>query len=228
MGIVAWAVRQHSGWASGLQPTERNVRLNHDVSRDEPGCSFQGMEEWMRRLLVLVVLALALVTCGRQSAQDQATSAEPPATVASSATSIEPADGLTGIGATNSVWNANHQADDRFAPGTVYDNGRYYAVIHNGRITSYSMHLPDGTSQANARAIAISELPADARYVWRANLDTCVEEVFRSKSLKEALGMSDVLIGFLTDGNESYDPSNVNDLYLAAGDYPTPSDAPGC
>jgi len=190
----------------------------------------------MRRLLVLVVLTVALATCDRQSAQDQATSVEPPATVAtsaeppatatSSATSIEPTDGLTGIGATNSVWNATHQADDRFILGTVY--GRYYAVIHNGRITSYSMHLPDGTSQAKARAIAISELPADARSVWRANLDACVEEAFSSKSLKEALGMSDVLIGFLTDGSESYDPSNVNDLYLEAGAYPTPSDAPGC
>jgi hypothetical protein len=182
----------------------------------------------MRRLLALTVLAVALAACDSQSSQEQATSAESPATVASSATPIEPADGLTGIGATNSAWNANHQADDRFIPGTVYDNGRNYAVIHNGRITSYSMHLPDGTSHAKARAIAISELPADARSVWRADLGACVEEAFRSETLKEALGMSDVLIGFLTDGSESYDPSNVNDLYLEAGDYPTASDAPGC
>jgi hypothetical protein len=110
----------------------------------------------------------------------------------------------------------------------VYDNGRYYAVIDDGRITSYSMHLPDGTSQANARAIALSELPDDARSIWKADLGACVIEAFRSKKLKDALGMSEVLVGFLTEGSESYDASNANDLYLAAGDYPTPSDAPGC
>ncbi len=182
----------------------------------------------MRRLFALAALAVALSSCDGQPAQDQETPPEPPDTVASSAPSIEPADGLIGIGATDPVWNSNHRADDRFTPGAVYDNGRYYAVIHNDRIMSYSMHLPDGTSQAEARAIVLSELPSDAQSIWTARLDACIEEAFRSETLKEALGLSDVLVAFLTDEGESYDPSNANDLYLAAGDWPTPSDAPGC
>lgn len=162
---------------------------------------------------------------------------------------------ITGYGATQSDWNANHQVDNRYDSGSVYDatpglgldtqhDDKYYAVLtQSGRILTYEMRLPNGSSLAAARAEIMQEFPEDAAVVWQQNKDQCSQMEISSATLGNAsvLGSSDigdpqgqVFVEFQTDSTSSenlnsyYDPSNVNLATLNLGSYNTANDAPGC
>lgn len=162
---------------------------------------------------------------------------------------------ITGYGATQSDWNANHQVDNRYDSGSVYDatpglgldtqhDDKYYAVLtQNGRILTYEMRLPNGSSLAAAKAEIMQEFPVDAKVVWQQTQDQCSQMEISSATLGSAsvLGSSgignpqgQVFIEFQTDSNSTenlnsyYDASNVNIATLNLGSYNTAADAPGC
>jgi hypothetical protein len=153
---------------------------------------------------------------------------------------------ITGYGATREQWDANHQADDRFAPGSVYDpdpsinpgdqlhNARYYTVNSTaGRILDYSMRFPPHTSITAARGQAMDELPPDAHVRWYDVKDTCSQMVVESRTLGRVLGghigdpSGAVLVEFTT--GEGYEPSNVTEaIFGLGGSYGTAQSSPGC
>ncbi len=107
---------------------------------------------------------------------------------------------LTGLGATQQVWDSHHQADpahpnnfDPMPEGTypgALDNDQFYYVVFDelGRISAVSEKLTPGTTQAAANAtIAASLLPPDAKKiagpVQPAGGAPCVAEEFESRTL---------------------------------------------
>ena len=172
------------------------------------------------------------------SAAAAAHSTPPPPVAAASA--------VTGFGATDTNWNSAHTEDTEFAPGAVYDtdpslpeiNGhtgaKYTAVLHTaGHVISYTLNLPTGTDLTEAMARTESDLPSDATAVWEAAKDTCSQMEFRSSTLGTALGdpsigdeAGDVFVEFTT--GDGYDPSDVTNVLVGLGDYPTAQDAPAC
>lgn len=162
---------------------------------------------------------------------------------------------ITGYGATQSDWNANHQVDNRYDSGSVYNatpglgldtqhDDKYYAVLtQSGRILTYEMRLPNGSSLAAARAEIMQEFPSDATVVWQQTKDQCSQMEISSATLgnSSVLGSSDignpqgqVFVEFQTDStstenlNSYYDPSNVNLATVNLGSYNTATYAPGC
>lgn len=158
----------------------------------------------MRMTLALTFVALA--GCG---------GSEP------SATTQTPQDRITGFGATSAVWNETHEEDSRFAPGYVYDrdpalgrgNGRYdsryYGVARDkGRVISYNIRFPPGTSIARARRLVRAEFPADATVKF-AKRKRCSLMWVSSKTLKR-YKLGTATVGFSSgEAGDSYDPSDV-------------------
>ena len=105
----------------------------------------------------------------------------------------------TGFGATVKAWEATHIADHRgnLAPGCCFDpmpvpgllyGDRYYAVQPmDGLVISYEMHLKP-TTVSRARAMAMHELPPDARVKsFTAHGNSCAILIASSASLGAAL-----------------------------------------
>jgi hypothetical protein len=157
---------------------------------------------------------------------------------------------LAGFGAPDSIWEARHTADTRFAPGSAYDpspdhadpsdpsrNDRYYTVGHtDGRVTMYSMRNPPGTSIAAAQADALAEFPADATTLWFSQKDVCAATATQSPMIGAALGdpknrEGRVLVAFYTleaGGESAYRPENVNEMVFLPIHVANPDEAPSC
>jgi hypothetical protein len=171
-----------------------------------------------------------------------------PSTTANTAPTVT----LTGYGALQSDWDAHHTRDSRF-DGMVYNptantgtddqhNDKYYMVsTSDNRITSYTMRLPNQSTQAAAQAEAMKEFPSDVSVQWQAKKDVCYQVGIKSSLLATQLGAKpigdtngQVLIEFQTDSaassslNSAYDATNVNLAILTLGSYNTANDAPGC
>jgi hypothetical protein len=163
--------------------------------------------------------------------------------VATDASASAPAK-LPGIGATQTVWDATHVADDRFARGAAYDpdpklgdgdrfDDRYYTVEWTaGRVTSYSMRLVHGTGIKLARTLLMREFPSDAKVDWFVTKATCAQMEVRSATLGRALRnrkigdpSGTVLVEFLT--GETYSQHNVTDALLVLSPPSSPHDV-GC
>jgi hypothetical protein len=146
---------------------------------------------------------------------------------------------LAGFGATDEAWNAAHTPDSRFAPGSVYDNGRYYSVIHDGgRVLEYSMRFSPGIPISTARSVVMHEFPADATTLWFAVKDTCAQLEVKSRTLGRPLATpaigapnGEVIIEFDTvqpSGEAVYNSHAITEAILMLGPYANPDDAPGC
>jgi hypothetical protein len=107
---------------------------------------------------------------------------------------------ITGYGATIAAWNAHHTADHDFAAGTVYDpdpslpevnghTGAVYVLVapQGGLVLSYAMNLAAGTTLHAAVTTAQAEFPRDARLLWIARKNTCVQVQFASAILGHVL-----------------------------------------
>jgi hypothetical protein len=172
------------------------------------------------------------------------TTTTPPTTTApatsTAATKLAPAaQRLTGFGATDADWNATHTPDSRFDPGSVYNNGTYFSVIHEqGRVLEYSMRFSPGIPISIARTVVMREFPTDATARWFAVKDTCAQLEVKSRTLGRALaaptiGAPDgaVIIEFDTvqsNGEAVYNSRAITEAILMLGSYASPSDAPGC
>jgi hypothetical protein len=140
-------------------------------------------------------------------------SATPVATEAGAAT-------VTGFGATNEAWEANHTPDTRFEPGCCYDptpglgpddrhNAKYHAVLRDDHgIYGYSMRLPKGTSIDEVTPAALAEMPADAKVLWNKRLDGCVMVGIGS----ETLGPGQAIFTFYTSTAEIDPVLDPNDI----------------
>lgn len=157
-------------------------------------------------------------------------------------TKSSPTSPLTGFGATVADWDAHHEADSRFVPGSAYDpdsslarggderyTSRYYAVGDGERVTNYEMRFAPGTGVQQAkRSILASEFPSDAKIVWFKQLDTCGQMLVRSRKVARAVGGKRIaaLVEFSSgEAGDSYDPSDVWGAILIA--LPEPVDL-GC
>lgn len=142
-------------------------------------------------------------------------------------------DSLTGFAATDAAWDANHRADDRFLEGSVYDpdpslarggdqrfDARYYAVIHlDGRIFSYEMRFPPGTSANEAKKdVLTTEFPGDAKIAWFKRRDTCAQMLVRRKTIEQLTGDA-ALVAFSSGAaGDRYDARDVwNAILISVG-----------
>jgi len=163
-----------------------------------------------------------------------------------SAASPAVSDPLTGYGATVAAWNAHHTPDPDFDPGAVYDpdpslpkinghTGAKYVEVNagDGRILNYVMNLPASTKLPQAVVIAEAELPADAKILWQAKLDSCVQLEFVSPTLGRYVGKdaTQVLVEFEdvdADGDSTLNPTVFNGATLGPDNSATAAQGPGC
>jgi hypothetical protein len=130
--------------------------------------------------------------------------------------------------------------DPSLGLGQQYDDDYVDVQLTDGRVLQYYMNFPSGTAQSVATADVLAQFPSDARTLWSATKDTCVQMVVASATLGDALA-SDPQIGdpegmaFVefdsdndTGGNYSYSASSVREAIFMLGDYPTPGSAPAC
>ena len=199
-------------------------------------------------------LASALTACNQPASQPSPSSpVSSPTTqkaiqASSSPAAVTSSDALTGFGATRSAWNAHHTADTRFAPNAAYDpdpalpsySGQdvYVAVLwQDGRALNYQMNIP-GESIRRAIARVLRELPPDARELWGTRRDTCYMAELTSKTLGRALAKpaigdpeGEVSVEFdtlLPDGSSTYESTDVNEVLISLGSYPTAASGPAC
>ncbi len=175
--------------------------------------------------ILIIGTVLGVVGCGGSSSGESSptTSAGKTSSQEATQTVIPQTPELIGFGATPASWDANHQADDRFLAGSVYDpdpslarggdqrfNGKYYGVVHDDPIISYEMRFPPGTGIEGAKqSVLSSEFPDDAKIVWFKRLDTCAQMIIRSKAVADAID-SAALIEFSSGaGGDQYDPQDV-------------------
>lgn len=158
---------------------------------------------------------------------------------------------VTGFGAATAAWNAHHVADHDFAAGSVYNpdpslpdiNGHTGAVYvevstQDGRVLSYAMNLPAGTTLHAATRTALAEFPRGTRLRWIAHKGTCVQAQFASNSLGRYLGRpaigdasGKVLVEFehlTASGLDTASPRTFNSASFDLGGTPTPAGSPGC
>ena len=200
-------------------------------------------------------LASLLTACGQPGGQSPTSgpASSPTTTQASTQASASSAtdasnDALTGFGATLNAWNAHHTADHRFAPNAAYNpdpalpsySGQdvYVAVLwQDGRALNYQMNIP-GESIRHAIARALQELPPDAHELWGLKRDTCYQAELTSRTLGRALVAravgdpeGDVFVEFdtnLPNGSSVYERTDVNEILIGLGTYPTRASAPSC
>jgi hypothetical protein len=103
----------------------------------------------MRRSLLAggLVVTLSMAACGASSTGDAVSTTVGVATTAAGAD-------LTGFGAVSASWDANHRSDA----------GRYSAVTSmGGRIISYDISFPQGTTLPAAEQFVREQLPPDTK-----------------------------------------------------------------
>ena len=158
---------------------------------------------------------------------------------------------ITGFGALVDDWNRVHTPDHDFAAGSVYDpdpelpsinghTGAVYVLVSpsDGRILSYAMNLPAGTSLRTAIASAGRQFPPDARILWTARRDLCVQAQFASRLLGRALAVPIigdprglVMVEFedIDDrGNDVAGPQRFNSASFDLGGTGSPGASPTC
>lgn len=198
----------------------------------------------MRRSSRLLMTLVAVLMAGCSgSGPSSSRSATEPSTA--TAPTNAPTDSLTGLGATDAVWNAHHVPDGKFAAGSVYDPDPaverpmnpddFFDVMHDhARVVALSMAFPPSTTINEAKQAAFHLFPSDAEVAWFMVKDSCAQMAVKSAALTAAVpSMSNgVLISFDTlqsDGNGTYEQDGVNEaIVMTAGDISTPTAAPGC
>ncbi len=149
----------------------------------------------MLRATSFLSAAAILAACG----------ATPTATISTPAPTTAPAaaDNLTGLGATDTAFNANHTYGSLgtiATPGTVYgpcftrkDDGSkdcmFKAVRHgDGRVLAFSLDFQSDTPLAVAESDVIRQLPRDATYGPLMVQTHCAVWNFMSPTLASLLG----------------------------------------
>jgi hypothetical protein len=135
--------------------------------------------------------------------------------LAFSSAATSASDQLTEYGATRQTWLSHHQIDTNpkllrgccFLPRQRDGSDRYYAVLYgdgtfapSGRVFSFEMSFNPPISAAQARRVARREAPPDARVVAHARRPTCEQILYRSRTLRGALGSSTVLVELSRNG----------------------------
>lgn len=145
---------------------------------------------------------------------------------------------LTGIGATDLDWRANHRVDYNVPraynpdpslvtpggdPRSIYD--RYYLLRRwDGRVRGYNMRFAPGTSIAEAKADTLAEFPADAKVDWFRTVPVsgiatvCAQMQVSSATLTSELdqGPTAVLVEFSSGAAaNSYTPDAVSSASLS-------------
>ena len=137
----------------------------------------------MRRTLWVggVAMTLGIAACGGGS------NGPPASGTGAAATTVggPAASGLTGFGATTAAWDAHHPS------GGV----QYSAVMKmGGRIISYDIALPEGTTLAAAEEFVLSQLPPDTKQTaafaatTSGNKQSCLLLNYQSTTLAGLLG----------------------------------------
>jgi uncharacterized protein YceK len=181
-------------------------------------------------LFTSVILTIAVTISGCSSTT---TSSSPTINTSTS-------NGVVGFGATSDTWNAHHIADVRrnVIPGSGYDpdpnlNGgigtdRYSTVEwSNGIVIGYTMALLDGTKLNEAKAAALAEMPKDAKisffYVQdkSATLET-TSAILKPILVAPSIGSLDGSVDFVfcsvaNDGTSSFNPANINSIWVSFG-----------
>lgn len=159
------------------------------------------------------------------------TSAPPPTT-----TSTGPSNGLTGYGATIHAWDEAHSSDGKYEGFASYGptvstpegpTPQFIAVQNDGsNIISFIESLPDGTSLAAAKQIALESLPSDTlpqSFVVSDQNGSCGFWNLTSQTLATAgqggAGGSVSIEMAYDDSNGSphYEPNNINTLSFEIG-----------
>lgn len=220
----------------------------------------------MRAPILAIAMTLAIAGCSSSAdtggpAQTPRASSEVPSSAPTAPSASAPsvsavpaptpaAAAITGFGATDAAWEANHAVDALYEAGTAYDptpglgpdptnDDAYYAVLHDGgMVDGYYERVAGGSSIAVARQAALRELPADAKTLWFVSKPTCAQEELISATLGRALGnpaigdpTGGVFVEFATEtsaGDAGYSAKNANELIFGLGDYTKASDAPDC
>lgn len=161
-------------------------------------------------------------------------------TATSSSPTISTSTAVVGFGATSNAWNAHHIADPsgNLVPGCCYNpdpnlanwvgTDRYTTVSWaNGIATSYALGLPEGTKLNAAKVAALAEMPKDAKISFFYVQDKSATLEATSAILKPILiglsiGSSDGSVDFVfcsvaNDGTSSYNPANINLIYVSLG-----------
>jgi hypothetical protein len=157
---------------------------------------------------------------------------------------------LSGYGATQAEWNADHTEDNNFTADSSYNptsglgNGytdKYTSVLWiGGRALSYQIGFPGGTSIATAVSTTLQEFPSNATILWQQentsdSVNICYQMEVHSPTLGQALESDgNTFVEFQTidtsDTNtgDGYYTNNVNDASLRNADYKKASDVGGC
>jgi hypothetical protein len=113
---------------------------------------------------------------------------KPPSSPSASQASPSPKP-LTGLGATDAVWNDQHASDPSRSPGCCYerqsdDTDHLAFVTHTeGLITSFRVQYLQPMPLAGVRADLTRLLPPDAVTVFQAAKDTCEVDEYQSNTL---------------------------------------------
>ncbi len=194
------------------------------------------------RSIVLAILVGALTVgtsagCGSSAkprvAEVGTLTTSSPSSISASKVSSE----ITGIGATQTAWDANHSPHSDlggWAGPRVGLNAEWSGVkIQHGHVISYFLSLPSRTNQSAAITRVLQEFPSDAvasppMNVTDAAGETCVALRVTSRALttplRDAGGTADgsvsvVLTGPASaNGAQPYDPTNVEGAVLNAED----------
>ncbi len=186
---------------------------------------------------LIATIAIAVSGCSSTSPS----SAPTISTKASAPTiSTSTSNGVIGYGATSDAWDAHHVADlsGNFAPGCCYNadhnlaswigTDRYTTVSRsNGIVTSYNLGLPEGTKLKEAKIAALAELPSDAKitFFYAGDKSATLEvtsALLRPILMDPSIGSPDGSVDFVfcsvaNDGTTSYNPANINSIYVNFG-----------
>lgn len=129
---------------------------------------------------------------------------------------------ITGVGATDAVWERTHTADPQANAGMAYNPGpdgqdEYAAVNHaDGHVLSYILYLPQVMTATAAKDVISNELPFDAQLEGDKTKDACEILLYKSALLGDALadpkiGDADGWVGvvFSSPDLDHYDPQRV-------------------
>lgn len=161
---------------------------------------------------------------------------------------------LTGYGASQSDWDANHSADSRYTAGSAYnqdtkyaqgsstsDDDEYYSVnALGGSITNYSMRFVSNQTIDEVKPTVLKEFPADVTILWEQLLNSdpansCYQMEVTSPTLAKALGGDgNAFVELFTepapsaDYSSYYAPTNVNNALIQNLDNKNATDSTSC